>query len=258
MSDAQTDNPLATDGGDAASELESGDRPRILVSCEHGGNEVPKRYQHLFDSPGAARLLASHRGWDLAALPLAQHLAQRLSAPLHQATVSRLLIDLNRSLDNHELLSKYSMRLDPAERQRLVENYYTPYRQGVQRDVESLLASGNPVLHISVHSFTPRIRGVWRSLEIGLLFDPDRAGELRLCQRWQQQLMQRLPRMRVRLNEPYLGISDGLTTSLRSRLASSRYLGIELEVNQRLRRRCQRELDRLYAALGDSLAEICR
>ena len=40
-------------------------------------------------------------------------------------------------------------------------------------------------------------------------------------------------RWRVRLNQPYCGASDGLTTALRRRFPPERYLGLELELNQR-------------------------
>jgi hypothetical protein len=36
----------------------------------------------------------------------------------------------------------------------------------------------------------------------------------------------------VRLNYPYAGAADGLTTWLRRRHPQSRYLGVELEINQ--------------------------
>ncbi|MFI4875804.1 MAG: N-formylglutamate amidohydrolase, partial [Blastopirellula sp. JB062] len=42
------------------------------------------------------------------------------------------------------------------------------------------------------------------------------------------------PDFRIRFNYPYLGKADGLTTSLRKKLTGDRYVGIELEVNQRL------------------------
>jgi predicted N-formylglutamate amidohydrolase len=41
------------------------------------------------------------------------------------------------------------------------------------------------------------------------------------------------PAWRVRLNYPYHGASDGLTTSLR-RTFGPRYLGVEIELNQAL------------------------
>jgi len=40
------------------------------------------------------------------------------------------------------------------------------------------------------------------------------------------------PALRVRFNYPYAGAADGLTTWMRRRHPQSRYLGVELEINQ--------------------------
>src|SRR3954454_24119921 len=69
---------------------------RYLVTCEHGGNRIPARYRPLF--AGAEALLESHRGYDPGALQLGREIAAALDAPLVSANVSRLLVDLNRSI----------------------------------------------------------------------------------------------------------------------------------------------------------------
>ena len=47
-------------------------------------------------------------------------------------------------------------------------------------------------------------------------------------------------RLRVELNQPYLGIDDGLTTAMRQQFADHDYAGIELEINHRIMRRRNR------------------
>ena len=69
-------------------------KPRVVISCEHGGSRIPGRYRHLF--AGRAALLESHRGWDPGALVMARALSRGLRAPLFASTTSRLLVDLNR------------------------------------------------------------------------------------------------------------------------------------------------------------------
>src|SRR5437764_832924 len=49
---------------------------------------------------------------------------------------------------------------------------------------------------------------------------------------WRAALQRRTP-LKVRRNYPYAGRNDGLTTAFRRRFPASRYLGIELEINQR-------------------------
>ncbi len=92
---------------------------------------------------------------------------------------------------------------------------------------------GERALHISVHSFTPVLRGVRRSADIGLLYDSRRILEKELVKSWLWTLSLESPH-RVRRNYPYLGRSDGFTTALRRQFPAARYLGIELEINQRL------------------------
>ena len=66
-------------------------RDALIITCEHGGNEVPAEYGSLF--AGHEALLPTHRGWDAGALMLAQQLATAFDAPLFAATTTRLLID---------------------------------------------------------------------------------------------------------------------------------------------------------------------
>jgi predicted N-formylglutamate amidohydrolase len=85
---------------------------------------------------------------------------------------------------------------------------------------------------VAVHSFTPELAGVVRNADIGLLYDSRRKGEAKLCRRWAAILHRLDPELRVRFNHPYSGAADGLTTALRRLHPESRYLGIELEINQ--------------------------
>ncbi len=204
----------------------------LLITCEHGGNRVPAAYAALFREQ--ADLLTSHRGYDPGALTLARELARSFHAPLIYATVSRLVVDLNRSLGHPRLYSEVTRPLPRRERQAILARHYLPYRRKVERWVEECIAAGQSVLHIASHSFTPVLDGEVRRADVGLLYDPGRAGEKQLCLRWQNALRMRAPGLTVRRNYPYTGRSDGLTAWLRRRFPAERYLGIELEVNQRL------------------------
>jgi predicted N-formylglutamate amidohydrolase len=212
-----------------------GGRTRGLVlACEHASKRVPLRYQRLFRKREA--LLDSHRGWDPGALELARHLARQLAAPLFRGVVTRLLVDLNRSLPSPTLFSEYALRLEEKERLSLLARYWEPYRHAVRRSLEEELARGRRALHFSVHSFTPKLRGESRRTDIGLLFDPASPAEARFSRALRAALQRELPDLRIDMNEPYSGVSDGLTTTLRAEFPRSRYLGIEFEVNQRFAR----------------------
>jgi predicted N-formylglutamate amidohydrolase len=208
-------------------------RLRPIVTCEHGGNAVPDRYASLFVDH--QDLLATHRGWDPGSLDLAERLAARLGAPLYAARTTRLLVDLNRSPEAPDLFSEISRGLAAGERARVLAACYFPYRLAVESAVAAALADERAtILHLSAHSFTPALDPPARDFDLGILFDPARAGEAAFARRLHAALAARAPHLSLRDNRPYLGTADGLTTHLRRRFPAERYLGIELEVNQRL------------------------
>ena len=205
--------------------------PALIITSEHGGNRVPGEYRRLFRAQRA--LLQSHRGYDPGSLQMARDLAGHFKAPLVYSTVTRLLVELNRSVGHPRLFSETTRCLPQAERDKLVELYYLPYRGEVERRIARTIASGRRVVHISSHSFTPVLDGEPRNADIGLLYDPARPGERTLARCWRRTLRQRDETLRVRFNYPYSGKTDGLTTYLRRVFAPQHYVGIELEVNQR-------------------------
>lgn len=202
----------------------------ILVTCEHGGNRIPSRYRHLFN--GHAALLRSHRGYDAGALRFARELAGALPAPLLACTISRLLIDLNRSRGHPKLYSEATRGIAPDLRQEILSRYYLPYREDAEARIARAIAHGARVTHISCHSFTPELDGKVRTADLGLLYDPARAAEASLCRALRDALRAHAPALKVRLNYPYRGTADGFTVYLRKRFPAERYLGIELEINQ--------------------------
>ncbi|MBX2969752.1 MAG: N-formylglutamate amidohydrolase [Cyclobacteriaceae bacterium] len=203
-------------------------KPVLLISCEHAGNEVPDAYASLFSD--AQDVLASHRGWDPGALDVAQFLADRLQVKLFSMSVTRLLVEMNRSIDNPQLFSGFSNGLEEEEKRKLIDQYYFPYRKSIE---EAILKTNDAVIHLSIHSFTPVLNGTVRNVDVGLLFDPDRKSELQFCSVLKSELEKELPNQRIEFNEPYKGTDDGLTTSLRKKFPDHKYLGIEIEINQK-------------------------
>ena len=205
--------------------------PSPVVTCEHGGNRVPARYARLFRGKG--RLLESHRGYDPGALELARKISSSAGCPLFYSTVTRLLVDLNRSPRNPRRFSDVVGRLSPEEKGRVEARYYRPYREAVGEAVEGLVRAGARVLHISVHTFTPSLGGRRREADIGLLYDPGRERELGFCKKWKEALLSIDGSLRVRRNYPYRGTSDGMTYFLRKAFSGNDYMGVEIEVNQK-------------------------
>lgn len=203
----------------------------LVITCEHGGNRVPAPYRYLFRS--CRTLLESHRGFDPGALVMATTLARNFDAPLLTSTVSRLVVDLNRSIGHRNLHSEAIRTLPAAIRQEIVEYYYQPYRTEAERLVAQGIARRGRVIHISCHSFTNNFNGVVRHADIGLLYDPARQGESALCANWKSVLKVSASDLEVRRNFPYEGRNDGFTSALRKKFPSDVYLGIELELNQK-------------------------
>ena len=223
----------------------------FLVTCEHGGNRIPAEFRSLFR--GHAPLLQTHRGYDPGALVMAKELARTLHAPLVTSTVSRLLIDLNRSIGHPQLFSAATRGVPSTLRNTIVAQHYLPYRAQVERVVRRSVSRGRRVVHVSSHSFTPELYGRVRRADVGLLYDPGRRGEVQLCARWKASLEKIAPELRVRRNYPYAGKGDGLTSYLRKRFSPSVYVGVELEVNQKIVLTAGRPWTTLRGVLIDAL-----
>jgi predicted N-formylglutamate amidohydrolase len=165
---------------------------------------------------------------------MARALARAFAAPLVYSTVSRLVVDLNRSIGHPRLFSPATRSAAAETRARVVERHYLPYRTEVALIVGRSVARGRRVIHVSSHSFTPVLDGKVRRADVGLLYDPARDGEALLCARWKAALGGIAPELRVRRNYPYAGKGDGLTSYLRRHFPPAVYVGIELEVNQKI------------------------
>lgn len=202
----------------------------LILSCEHGGNEIPEKYQPLFAN--AQEALQSHRGWDPGALELARVIQTYTGASLCFSVISRLFVELNRSVGHAQLFSHWMQNVGTLERTAILHEYYHPYREDVACAVGEELDFDKRVIHVSVHTFTPVLDGEVRNADIGLLYDPRRTAEREFCDQWYRHMQKEHPEWRIRRNYPYRGAADGLTTALRRFFQPVQYLGIELEVNQ--------------------------
>lgn len=202
---------------------------KLILTCEHGGNEIPEKQQYLFLSNKQS--LQTHKGLDLGALELYNHL-KPLADDAVFSTTSRLLIELNRSLHHKNLFSEFSKTLSKLEKQKLIDSYYLVYRNNVEAVIRNYIKEENEVVHISVHSFTPILNTVERNCDIGLLYDSSNKNEKAFSNQFKKELLHQNSNLNVRFNYPYLGKSDGFPTYLREKFHSN-YIGIELEINQK-------------------------
>src|SRR5262249_52965772 len=80
-------------GREAVAVDNPGGRGPFVLVCDHASNWVPPSLKGLGLPPGE---LERHIAWDPGALELARVLSNLLDAPLVHATVSRLVLDVNR------------------------------------------------------------------------------------------------------------------------------------------------------------------
>jgi predicted N-formylglutamate amidohydrolase len=227
---------------------------KYIISCEHATNRIPYRCRHLFQ--GEEGILASHRAYDSGAASLARILADRLHGSLHLGTISRLLVDLNRSPTNmRSLFSEYARRLPKSARDMLLREYYLPYRRTVEKEASEIISQGGVVLHFSIHSFSPVKGTKKRNADIGLLYDPGRKGEKNICAFLKTFLYGECETLRVRMNYPYRGKADGFTGYMRKHYKAEQYVGVEIEINQSLLlsrgRRKKQTMDALVRGAGE-------
>lgn len=150
----------------------------VLFICDHASNALPADYGDLGLPP---EQLARHIAWDIGAADVSRRLAARFGAPAVLSTFSRILIDPNRGEDDPTLVRKIydgalvpgNARADDAEVERRLARFYRPYRAAIAARVEAMTRAGRAPAIVSIHSFTPTMRGVARPWEIGFLWDRD-------------------------------------------------------------------------------------
>ena len=205
----------------------------VLITCEHASALVPEGIE-LGLTPA---ILATHVSTDRGAEEIALALAEVLGAPVHLGAQSRLVVDLNRREDNPDVIveTTYGLAvpgnvgLSPRDREERIARFHRPYREAARADALRLAERGG-CLHLSIHSFDPSLDPVARAFDAGVLFDPSRSPEDALAARLAAELGAR--ELSVRLNEPYLGTPEGLTSWLRAQIPQERYVGIEIEACQ--------------------------
>lgn len=148
----------------------------LLIIVDHASNHVPADV----DLGIAPELLDAHMAIDIGTWDLCHALAEWLSAPAVLATVSRLVVDLNREEDAHSIVPLHSdghdvpgnMALDATAKQARIDRFWRPYHAMVARHI----ADYAPKMLVSLHSFTPALRSdpaQARPWHIGVLYNED-------------------------------------------------------------------------------------
>ncbi|MCC5870267.1 MAG: N-formylglutamate amidohydrolase [Gammaproteobacteria bacterium] len=146
--------------------------------CDHASNRIPEALHGLGLNPGALR---AHIAWDIGAAGVAVELARALDLPVMLAGYSRLVADCNRRPDSAACMPVISdgvlipgnLALDTAARAARRDELYWPYHHAIEAQLERRAQGGAAPVLVSIHSFTPRMYGLVRPWQIGVLWDRD-------------------------------------------------------------------------------------
>ncbi|GCC52581.1 N-formylglutamate amidohydrolase [Chryseotalea sanaruensis] len=193
----------------------------IIITCEHGGNQIPIRYRSLFDENALQQTTA----WDEGALDLALSLAEELDVPCFAHQTSRLLVDVNLSLGNKGLFILNSTLLGDADRQNILERYYFPYRLRLEN---TIAMSDKALVHVSLHT-TPE-----QQTDITLIFNSKRTLENECALILIDALNNSSNSFRVSTQDVANTLEDSFVQYLRTRFDDEAYAGLTLIVHPRL------------------------
>lgn len=176
--DTPADPRIAPRVTDAVTVLEGSATAGLVLICDHASNALPAEYGTLGLAPPE---LQRHIAYDIGAAEVTRHLSGVLGVPAVLSHYSRLLIDLNRGMDDPTLVMRLSdgaivpgnRHLDAAERERRIDRYYRPYHRAITDVVDQCVAAGVQPAIFSLHSFTDVWKGAKRPWHVGVLYDSD-------------------------------------------------------------------------------------
>lgn len=132
---------------------------QFLVISDHGGNKIPKSLNNLGLTEED---LTRHICYDIGANFIAWEIAKKLQCPVIASGFSRLVIDLNRPLDDYSSIRPISdgsiitgNRFLSAKTIKQRQEIFQLYHYRIQRAFQQ---SNRTKILISIHSFTPCLK----------------------------------------------------------------------------------------------------
>ena len=151
---------------------------KVLLVGDHASNTIPSGLNKLGLEDA---VLEQHIAYDIGSKKLIQHLSQHLDTPAVMAGYSRLVVDLNRSLEHESAMPEMSdntvipgnQNMSDDHRNQRIHCFYTPYRKAIDMMLHRFRENGIAPAVISIHSFTPEMAGFSRPWHAGVLWDKD-------------------------------------------------------------------------------------
>lgn len=204
----------------------------MLLLGDHAGRAIPRR---LGDLGLPASAMDLHIAWDIGVAGLGERLAERLDACFVRQAYSRLVIDCNRVAGAADAVPAESDGVaipgnvglgagDVAARRTEI---YEPYQAAISAVLDERARMGRPTVLVSLHSFTPVMKGARRPWRLGVLHREDSDLSRRMLARLREALGEG-----VGDNQPYAMDGTDNTVPLHADPRGLDYL--ELEARQDL------------------------
>ncbi|MGB3456195.1 MAG: N-formylglutamate amidohydrolase [Litorimonas sp.] len=226
----------------------SGPNADVFVFADHASNHVPG---WIGDLGVAEAEMDRHIALDIGSESVARGLCDRLGCAGHICGFSRLVIDANRDPAAPGLIPQTSDGTDipanhglsRADRESRMDRLYRPYHAGLRHALEARPGA----LALSIHSFTPQLRGhPKRRTDIGLLVKDDPG----TADRFVSGMTRIAPEWRVEINQPYSAYDLNFTVDHNVVPLGLRHLAIELRQDHiGTESRAAHMADRLAAAI---------
>jgi predicted N-formylglutamate amidohydrolase len=209
-----------------------GASPFLLIG-DHAGNAVPSALGSLGLT---GEEMTRHIAWDIGIAGLGERLSALLDATFVHQIYSRLVIDCNRDPLASDAIPALSdetpvpanIDLTPAGRDARVRAIHAPYQAAIAAELARREAAGRDAILVSLHSFTPVMRGVARPWQVGVLYSGgDTSFALSTLR-----LLEARGDLTVGDNQPYAMDGIDYTVPRHSFEACRRY--VEIEIRQDL------------------------
>lgn len=183
-------------------------KSEVIILCPHAGNLIPEALGSL----GITEINRQrHIAWDIGVLDVAFELSDQIDAPVIYQVYSRLAIDCNRCLSNHELIPDFSdnieitgnRALSEGMRQQRIMEIWQPYQTAIKNFLDKKQSQGLSPIIIDLHSFTPTLNGFNRPWHIGFLY----GRYSKMAQSFHSFFLELEDNIEIGMNQPYR-ISD--------------------------------------------------
>jgi len=155
----------------------------VLFLCDHASPRVPRSLESS-ETGGfgvSPEDMKRHIAYDIGAAAVTRILSEKFDAPAILSGYSRLVLDLNRALDDGTSIPPFSdgtkvpanQHLSAEARAARAAALYHPYHNTIVEMLDGMKARGTSPAIISVHSCTPVLAGVKRPWHIGVLWNED-------------------------------------------------------------------------------------